>query len=76
MVDLVASRIATSFEMTPGHPRLSSRNIESLISHCITFCLPFDSSKDYLNRVAEGSGNVDPQGNFSIEGENITVKAC
>jgi len=24
-------------------------------------------SKDYLNRVAEGSGNVDPQGNFSIE---------
>ena len=76
MVDLVASRIATSFEMTPGHSRLSSRNIESFISHCITFCLPFDSSKDYLNRVAEGSGNVDPQGNFSIEGENIIVKAC
>lgn len=24
-------------------------------------------SKDYLNRVAEGSGNVDPSGNFSIE---------
>lgn len=25
------------------------------------------SSKDYLNRVAEGSHNVDPSGNFSIE---------
>jgi ataxin-3 len=24
-------------------------------------------SKDYLNRLAEGSGNVDPSGNFSIE---------
>ena len=29
---------------------------------------PFSfSSKDYLNRVAEGSHNVDPSGNFSIE---------
>jgi hypothetical protein len=27
-----------------------------------------NSSKDYLNRIAEGSGNVDPSGNFSIEG--------
>ena len=76
MLDLVVSRISTSFEMTPGHPRLSSRNIERSILHCIAFCLLFDSSKDYLNRVAEGSGNVDPQGNFSIEGENIIVKAC
>jgi Ataxin-3 len=25
------------------------------------------NSKDYLNRVAEGSGNVDAQGKFSIE---------
>jgi len=25
------------------------------------------NSKDYLRRVAEGSGNVDPSGNFSIE---------
>ncbi len=25
------------------------------------------SSKDYLKRVAEGSGNVDESGNFSIE---------
>lgn len=25
------------------------------------------TSKDYLNRLAEGSGNVDAQGNFSIE---------
>jgi ataxin-3 len=25
------------------------------------------NSKDYLNRIAEGSGNVDPSGNFSIE---------
>jgi ataxin-3 len=25
------------------------------------------SSKEYLERVAEGSGNVDPSGNFSIE---------
>lgn len=24
-------------------------------------------SKDYIRRVAEGSGNVDPSGNFSIE---------
>jgi ataxin-3 len=27
----------------------------------------FSSSKDYLNRIAEGSGNVDPSGNFSIQ---------
>jgi ataxin-3 len=25
------------------------------------------SSKDYLSRIAEGSGNVDPSGNFSIQ---------
>ena len=25
------------------------------------------ANKDYLKRVAEGSGNVDPSGNFSIE---------
>lgn len=25
------------------------------------------SSKDYLKRIAEGSGNVDESGNFSIE---------
>ena len=25
------------------------------------------ASKDYLKRIAEGSGNVDPSGNFSIE---------
>ena len=36
------------------------------------FCFGFYSSKDYLERVAEGSGNVDPSGNFSIEGKKTS----
>ena len=36
----------------------------------------FDRSKDYLNRVAEGSGNVDPSGNFSIEGKTTSLYGC
>lgn len=34
-----------------------------------------NSSKEYLNRVAEGSGNVDPQGNFSIEVLRAALKS-
>lgn len=33
------------------------------ISHSTLFC----RSKDYLRRLNEGSGNVDPQGNFSLQ---------
>jgi Josephin len=33
------------------------------------------NSKDYLNRVAEGSGNVDAQGNFSIEVLRAALKS-
>jgi len=33
------------------------------------------NSKDYLNRVAEGSGNVDPSGNFSIEVLRAALKS-
>jgi ataxin-3 len=36
------------------------------VSHTSFFFIHF-SSKDYLNRISEGSGNVDPSGNFSIE---------
>jgi hypothetical protein len=32
-------------------------------------------SKDYLNRLAEGSGNVDAQGNFSIEVLRAALKS-
>jgi len=31
------------------------------------YCVLIHSSKDYIKRIAEGSGNVDASGNFSIE---------
>lgn len=38
-----------------------------MLSHTYLLAYTTRSSQDYLRRLAEGSGNVDPQGNFSIE---------
>ena len=50
-----------------------SRFSNPKLTHTVTFSSWGGSSSDYLNRVAEGSGNVDPQGNFSIEGKATSL---